>query len=63
MAAGEKKAAARRERARRRAICEGDPGKGVKPCANLVPGLIKTCGLCHCPIALKAAGTCPDNRW
>ena len=63
---GDKKAAreaARRERARRRTICVGDPATGQKPCQNLDPAIIKTCSLCHCPIALKTAGKCPANRW
>lgn len=66
MAAGDKqakKAAARRERARRRAICVGDPATGQAACPQLAPGLIKTCRVCNCPIALKVAGACPDNRW
>lgn len=58
-----KRAAARRERARRRTICLGDPATGQKACRNLAPGLINTCSLCNCPIALKTAGTCPANRW
>ena len=63
---GDKKAkreAARRERDRRKAICVGNPETGQKPCINLDDSLIKTCKLCHCPIVLKTAGTCPANRW
>jgi len=63
---GDKKAkreAARRERDRRKTICLGDPATGKKPCISLAPGLVNTCSLCHCPIVLKIAGTCPANRW
>lgn len=46
----------RQERARKRAICE--------KCPHLMKGLIKTCGLCGCVIALKTiSGKCPANKW
>lgn len=54
MMAGDKKQA-RQERARRRAICVA--------CPFVTKTLIKLCSKCNCPIVLKTAGSCPDNRW
>jgi hypothetical protein len=56
MTAGEREQQ-KKDRAARRAICER--------CPNVGKGLIKTCQLCHCPIATKTLvpGSCPLKKW
>lgn len=51
------KAQQKKDRAARRAICES--------CPHVTNTLIKTCGLCHCPIATKTLipGACPQKKW
>jgi hypothetical protein len=45
------------DRAARREICAR--------CPQQTKGLIKTCALCHCPIATKTLtpGACPLKKW